>query len=134
MYATPFDYCGVVTDADEPLISAVGSGLPAELLAGVRKVTGIPDAEVLWRCMNKEVWICAQPPGGVACGKVPTMAQRQAFCAAQPGSEVADSPGGAWRCSGSTPIADASIDAAEDPRGFNRQAWLALTKTATAGN
>ena len=134
MYATPFDYCGVVTDADEPLMSAIGSGLPAELLAGVRKVTGIPDAEVLWRCMSNEVWICAQPPGGAACGKVPTPAQRQAFCAAQPGSEVADSPGGAWRCSGSTPVADASVDAASDPRGFNRQAWLALTKAAAAGN
>ncbi len=134
MYATPFDYCGVVTDADEPLMSAIGAGLPAELLAGVRKVTGIPDAEVLWRCMSNEVWICAQPPGGAACGKVPTQAQRQAFCAAQPGSEVADSPGGAWRCSGSTPVADASIDAAADPRGFNRQAWLALTKAAAAGN
>ncbi len=87
-FASPFEYCADIPNKDEPDLRLIGEGLPPELIDGVRQVTNMPDGEVRWRCMNAAVWICAQPVGGAACGKVPTAAERQAYCDANPGAQA----------------------------------------------
>jgi hypothetical protein len=132
LYATPFDYCGIVANSDEPPSTGLGEGIPAEVIDGVRKVTKMPDADVRWRCMGGEVWICAQPPGGTACSRIPPVAERTAYCTAHPDAQGIEASAGIWRCEGTVPTVPADFDEKADPRGFNRLAWLALTKAPTA--
>ena len=127
-YQTPFDYCAAAHDVDAPDASLMADGLPDELVAGVREVTKIADAEVVWRCMGSAVWVCAQPVGGVACGKVPTSAERQAYCAAHPDATDIDAAAGRWSCDGIIPVVPGGDQRTTDPRGFDRLAWLGLSK------
>ena len=132
LYETPFDYCADVREADMPKQELIGNGLPQELMAGVRQVTNMPDAEIFWRCMSSAVWVCAQPANGVECRPVPTRAERSAFCQANPGTRNIISAGGVWHCDGMFPLVTPEQQAT-DARGFDRRAWLALTKTPVEG-
>jgi hypothetical protein len=128
-YASPFDYCEAVGESDQPDTATVAVGLPDQLLSGVRQVTSLPDGEVLWRCMKNEVWICVQPQRGSACGKVPTDEERLQYCAAHPGAPSVISAGGPWRCQGPNPVLSTSQRNIADARGFDRTAWLGISKT-----
>ncbi|HZY68331.1 MAG TPA: hypothetical protein VFE52_07070, partial [Devosia sp.] len=129
-YGTPFEYCAAQGDVDQPETAAIGEGLPSELVAGVREVTKIADGEVLWRCLAGAVWVCAQPSGGVACGKVPTPAERRSYCAANPGASDIVAAAGTWRCDGTVPVVPGGDGRTTDPRGFDRLAWLGLTRAS----
>lgn len=129
-YATPFDYCEGVVTSDAPPASQVTEGLPADLIAGVREVTKMPTAEVVWRCMERIVWICAQSPGGNACARTPDTRERAAYCAANPDASGISTPVGQWRCDGTEPVVSEAFERTLDPRGFDRTAWLSLTKAA----
>jgi hypothetical protein len=133
-YPTPFDYCADQPDIDDPDRSMIAEGLPLPLIEGVREVTNIADAEVLWRCMGEVVWVCAQPPEGVACDKVPTTAERRAYCAQNPGASDIVAAAGTWHCEGTTPVVPGGDQRTTDPRGYDRLAWLGLSKAPkTAG-
>ncbi len=127
-FASPFEYCESLAVADEPDLKRLQSGLPQELIDGVREVTKIPDGEVHWRCMSNAVWLCVQPKGGVACGKVPTAAQREAYCAAHPDRQDIAAAAGEWSCDGTTPVVPGGQDRTTDGRGFDRLAWLSLSR------
>ncbi len=129
-YQTPFDYCADQRDVDAPERSLIAEGLPPELIAGVREVTNMPDGDVLWRCMGKKVWVCAQPAGGVECGKVPTPAERQAYCADHPDAADIAAAAGRWSCNGVVPVVPGGDQRTTDPRGYDRLAWLGLSKAA----
>jgi hypothetical protein len=131
-YLTPFDYCADVPTADAPELAMVAQGVPDEIVEGMRELTKMPGAEVVWRCVTARVWVCAQEPGGVACGKVPTREERRAYCAANPGAANIVSAAGTWRCDGTTPVVPGGDQRTTDGRGFDRLVWLALPKP-TAG-
>lgn len=132
IYPTPFDYCEAERDVDQPRPGLVVDGLPAELVDGVRQVTKIADAEVLWRCMAGRLWVCAQEQGGAACGKVPTPAERTAYCEAHPGATDIVAAAGNWKCNGKMPVVPGGDQRTTDARGYDRLAWLGLSKTPNA--
>ena len=126
-FASPFDYCSAFTNSDAPEVKKIAGGL-TELIFNARKQASLSQGEVHWRCMEKAVWVCVVPPGGLACDKVPDAVDRVLICASHPDAQGIRTAAGDWSCDGFTPVVSQAQLNAPDRRGFDRNVWHKVDK------
>jgi hypothetical protein len=121
-FGSPFDYCTAFTNADAPEAKKITAGL-TELIFNARKRASLSQGDVHWRCMDKAVWVCVVPPGGLACDKVPDSVDRVLICASHPDAKGIRTAAGDWSCDGFTPVVSQAQLNAPDRRGFDKNVW-----------
>ena len=124
-FATPQDYCASVANSDAPDLAKVSGGVQ-DLFTKARAAASISQGDVHWRCMDRAVWVCATPTGGLACDKVPTSVDRVLICAAHPDAKGIRTAAGDWSCDGFTPVVTPAQLQAPDRRGFDKDVWHKL--------
>ena len=128
-FATPRDYCASVANIDAPDLAKVSGGVQ-DLFIKARAAANISQGDVHWRCMDRAVWVCATPTGGLACDKVPTSVDRVLICAAHPDAKGIRTAAGDWSCDGFTPVVTPAQLQAPDRRGFDKDVWHKLADAA----
>ena len=121
-FASPFDYCTAFGNSDAPEVKKITGGL-TELIFNARKRASLSQGDVRWRCMEKAVWVCVTPPGGLSCDKVPDSVDRVLICASHPDAQGIRTAAGDWSCDGFTPVVSQAQLNAPDRRGFDKNVW-----------